>query len=216
MSSTEHKKSENNSFLFTIFTLIMIYPELSERENLLLFLLLDPKLKKWEAGVKAGYTKASAKSEVAKALRKPVFKAALDKEFKKIQDSIKEQLILNETALLNELAYLATSNIADLYDENGHLKGISEMPLSVQKTIQTYEIEETGASSPKSTSKSKGTQIKRKIRQYDRLTAIRLYMQYYGMLKDVNIDARVDKLRDKTPDQIMKDVQDIITHKLNV
>ena len=172
--------------------------KLNIREQLLIPLLLDPKLTKKEAGIRAGYSERSANQQVHDVLKKPNVKRALDYEFEKIQEKVRNELTLNEVALLNELAYLATSDVSKLYDENGYKKSIAELDKATQRAIQSYEVEESG------TAKSK--KVVHKYKMYDKLTAIRLYMQYYGMLKDVVVDEREKRTKESTPAELHKQV----------
>lgn len=172
---------------------------LNKNEILFIKHYISSGFKKEQSAIRAGYSKRSAASQATRLLKRDKIIQGIEQEFQKIS----EKLEIKEQDVLKELGYLAFSDISALYDEFGNIKGISELDTATQKAISSYEITE-----------SSDLTINKKYKMYDKLTAIKLYMQYFGMLKDVQIDARAERTKDKTPGEIAKDVKQLLK-KLN-
>jgi phage terminase small subunit len=78
---------------------------------------------------------------------------------------------LNADMVMNELKNLVVSNVQDLFDDQGNLKPIHELPADVAKTISSLEMGD------------KGPGIK-KLKQHSKLGAIELASKLLGMLKN--------------------------------
>ena len=78
-----------------------------------------------QAAIRAGYSKKTAKSLGSENLTKPDIVAAIATE----QAKRSERTKIDADWVLTRLADEATADLADLYDENGGLKPITEWPL---------------------------------------------------------------------------------------
>jgi phage terminase small subunit len=78
---------------------------------------------------------------------------------------------LSADMVLSELQKLVVSNVQDLFDDQGNLKPIHELPADVAATISSIEMGDKGAG------------IK-KLKQHSKLGAIELASKLLGMLKN--------------------------------
>jgi phage terminase small subunit len=77
---------------------------------------------------------------------------------------------LSVEMVMSELKNLVTSNVQDLYNEDGTLKGIHELPADVAKAISSIEMGD------------KGSGIK-KLKTHNKLGAIELASKLLGMVR---------------------------------
>ena len=108
-----------------------------------------------------------------------------------IREAIKKQLAarmerinMNGDKILAEISYLAFSNMKDVFNDKNVIRGINDLPDSVSRAIQTYEIDTRGNV---------------KVRFYDKhkaLQEIGLYLGLFDPDKNKNMDDTARKVRD--------------------
>lgn len=81
---------------------------------------------------------------------------------------------IDQDAVIAELAKVALSNVRDLFDINGNLKPLHELPEEVSAAIQSVEVVE-GKNEVLST---------KKIRMYSKLDALKTMAQHHGLLTE--------------------------------
>jgi len=125
-----------------------------------------------EAAIKAGYSKRSAASIGSENLTKPEIVEYL----KKAQVNVSEELVINADSVLEELGYIAKSNIQNYYEKKGKkliIKDITKLPRSAGAAIQSFkeDIDEDGNK----------VYI---IKLYDKVRACELLGKRLGLWKD--------------------------------
>ena len=90
-----------------------------------------------QAAIRAGYSENSAQQQSSDLLLKPLIQAEVDrlKEMRSLRTEITADKVLTETYLL------ASSDIAEAFDETGALKPIREIPARIRKAISSIEVE---------------------------------------------------------------------------
>ena len=127
-----------------------------------------------QAAVRAGYSKRTARSIGEENLTKPDIAAA-------IEDAMLERAArtgVTADRVIQELANLAFFDPADIYDANGALKSINDIPPAARSAIAGLEIAEIRDSD--------GVPVGRavKLRLTDRLGALDKLMRHLGQYQD--------------------------------
>jgi phage terminase small subunit len=91
-----------------------------------------------QAAIRAGYASKHADVAGSQLLGNPKIKAAVDAQKKRRE----EKLEIKADDVLRELLRVARSDIAELYDEDGQLKPVHEMPENARRAIAGLEVEE--------------------------------------------------------------------------
>lgn len=128
-----------------------------------------------QSAIRAGYSKKSAKEISSENLTKPNIQ-----EY--IKELIKEQQIRTEVTadkVLKELSLIAFFDVGLLYNDDGTLKPITELPEEITKAIHSVKnrIEKQGQD------KEDWAEIK-EIRSHDKLRALELIGKYFSMFTD--------------------------------
>ena len=94
-----------------------------------------------QAAIRAGYSARTAEWQGPQLLGKSHVSAAIQAAMNKRSAKIE----ITEQRVLEEIAKMAFVNIQDLYDENGILKPINELPRHVAAGIQSVKVNLTEA-----------------------------------------------------------------------
>ena len=132
-----------------------------------------------EAAIRAGYAKKTCRQSAHEILTIP---DAID-YIEKIQAKIAKRNKITIDELIQDLAEIKNINIVDLYDENGFLKELHELPKEFTKCIQ--EITETKMKYGKDTEKAVT-----KVKFYSRLDAIEKLAKHLGFYERDNEQKR--------------------------
>jgi len=121
-----------------------------------------------QAAIRAGYSAKTAEVKASSLL-----------SIVKVQDYIaelraKQQLRTSITSdmVINELAKLAFSDIRDIYDDNGNLIAVNELPESVSATISSFK-------SRKERNGDDSFDIIDEYRRYDKIKALELLGKHF-------------------------------------
>jgi len=99
----------------------------------------------YQAAIRAGYSKKSAASQACEFLKKPNIKKAI----KEALEAKAKRNGFDADRLLNLLADYVLADVADLYDDNGHIRPVKAWPMPfrqglVKKIETNHEYEGTG------------------------------------------------------------------------
>lgn len=78
-----------------------------------------------QAAIRAGYSEQTAKAIGSENLTKPDIQAAVEEA----KEERSERTLINADWVLTRLAKEATADVADLYDDDGSLRAVSEWPM---------------------------------------------------------------------------------------
>lgn len=91
-----------------------------------------------QAAIRAGYSEKTAPEQGSRLLSYANVRAEVDR----LLQGLAKKLDITAERVLNELAKLAFVDIADIYNEDGGLKQLSEMPEDARRAIVGIEIQE--------------------------------------------------------------------------
>lgn len=91
-----------------------------------------------KAALRAGYSPRSAAKIGWELLQKPKIRARIDE----MMASTYQKLELNRETIIQELMALALSDIGDMFNEDGSLKPLHEIPAATRRAISAIDIEE--------------------------------------------------------------------------
>jgi len=132
-----------------------------------------------QAAVRAGYSKKTSKQIGSENLSKPVLQEFLAKKVTRVN----EKLELTVERILEEQMRLAFVDTSKLFDEDGNLIPINELPEDITRAISSVNIEQISLTDDKG-----GETVTRKFRYklWDKKDALAKLMQYMGMLVTKN------------------------------
>ena len=136
-----------------------------------------------EAAVRAGY---SRKCAVAVALRN--MKIAEVKN--RIDNALKEQskrIEITADRVILEIARIAFMDIKNIFDENGNLKRITELPEDISRAISSVEV-----SRSKNVDDDTEYELIAKIKLWDKVKALELLSKHFNLLGDNSNDKDAD------------------------
>lgn len=135
------------------------------------------------AAIKAGYSAKSAAQQSSRMLHHPDVEKALAARRKELA----KKFALDAESILQELAGLAYFDPADLFDDDGKLLPIKEMPKHARKAIASIEVDELFEGVGKDRSQIGWT---KKIRVWDKNSAIEKAMKHLGQFAKDNAQTR--------------------------
>lgn len=136
-----------------------------------------------QAAIRAQFSQnyKSASVIASKLLRRPNVRYQINRMIEAQCNRIK----VDTDFVLKELIKLATFDIQDIYDEDGNIKPVQDLPETVRKAIATIEVEELYAGRGLAR-KNVGRNVK--IKFWDKSKALENLGRYLKMFGDVNID----------------------------
>ena len=108
----------------------------SRKQKLFINAYIASKFNATKAALKAGYSKKTAYSQGQRLLKNVEIQGKIEKR----QAEILRELGVEEHAILTEFAKCAFINLSDLFDENGNLLPIKELPREVSAAIASIEV----------------------------------------------------------------------------
>jgi len=97
-----------------------------------------------QAAIRASYSEHTARQQGSKLLSKVNVQELV---YKLNQERLKATKI-DSNFVLEELHKIANTDVSDMFDEEGVLLPIKQMPKAITKTIQSFEVEESHESDP--------------------------------------------------------------------
>ena len=89
-----------------------------------------------QAAIRAGYSAKSAEAQASTLLRNPKVKAAVcDAKSRQV-----ERIALDADAVLSEFLRIAMSDVGDLFDDQGNLRPIKDIPKDLRRAISGIEV----------------------------------------------------------------------------
>ena len=144
------------------------------------------------AALSAGYNRSTAANQAQRMLNDPKVKRAIA-HYKRLEQ---KRLRLTKLDILEELRNLVTLDPADIYDENGRVKPIHDIPLRARSMITGFEQTETVDH------ETGETTIVTKVKLCNKVAGIDLAMKHKGMFaaekQDVKHTLDWDSMLDKT------------------
>lgn len=126
-----------------------------------------------QAAIRAGYSKKTADVQGPRLLGIVWIREAIDKMLKKHEISAER--------IIAELAKLATSDVRDIYKEDGSLKPISEWPASIARCVSAVEQEEIYEYN---NGRRENVGDVRKVKLWDKTRALEILARYHKLLTD--------------------------------
>ncbi|HZW06307.1 MAG TPA: terminase small subunit, partial [Phycisphaerales bacterium] len=126
-----------------------------------------------QAAIRAGYSAATAEQQGSRLLRNAqVFAAVADGKAKQLAKAD-----LSATRVLEEMRRVAFSNVQDLFDANGRLKGIHELTTEQAATIASLEVIVKNAEA------GDGHQdVVHKLKVWDKPRVLEMLGKHFGLL----------------------------------
>jgi len=155
-------------------------PELSEKQKRFCQEYMKD-LNGTQAAIRAGYSKKTAKEIASQHLTK----LNIQEEIKKLQDKHANKVNITVEDLLRELQMMYQIDISELYDENGDLKPINELPKNITRSISevTVVTKKFGETIATDTSK---------IKFYSKLDAIEKLARHLGFYEADNMQKTIE------------------------
>lgn len=145
-----------------------------------------------QAAIRAGYSKNSAASQGERLLRNAEIKALTQQKGK----TIFQALDISVERVLNEIARLAFLDPRKFYDENGNLKGITQLDDDTAAALAGMEVEEAYEHFGKGQAKPTG--ILKKIKFADKSKNLEMLGRYHKLFTDkvevTNLDALAEAI----------------------
>jgi len=122
-----------------------------------------------KAAIAAGYSKKSAKEIGYENLTKPHIRSKVEAEI----EAQEKRTRITSDSILTELHRIKNTDVLELFDENGALKPIAEIPLDLRRAIRSIETDELWEYDEDSKKRIK-VGITRKITLWDKIAATNL------------------------------------------
>jgi len=129
-----------------------------------------------QAAIRAGYSVKTARAIGFENLTKPHISDAVARA----QSERLDEMNVEAGVVLRELSRLATSDLRQLFREDGSLLPIDEMPDEVAAAISSIEVVTTYPNG-----KDEPPEYVKKVRLWDKNTALTNLAKHFGLLKDL-------------------------------
>jgi len=137
-----------------------------------------------QAAIAAGYSTKSAGNEGPRLLGHPEVKEAIAKRTQKAFAKI--EFGIDRT--LERVAQIAFFDVKDLFDDDGSLKSIKEIPPEARTVLAGLEVTELFAGAGE---EKHACGVVKKVKLADRLRALDMLMRYHSLYKD-KVEITVD------------------------
>ena len=161
-------------------------PRITEKRHLYCVYRVTPKADgtertQAEAYEMAGYSvKGSKQVTVTNACRLenlPIVKAKIEELRGQIRKKFEERAVCSSQRILEETANIALFDIADLYEKDGRLKNVHDMPEHARRAISSIEVMTTTYEYQDG---SMSTKVKEKVMMNNKNTANDQFHKHYG------------------------------------
>ncbi len=171
------------------------------------------------AYVRAGYSPIGAKQNAYAALKKPQIRYRVNQLIGEYISKIEVDVMF----VLRELLKLATVDIQDIYDEDGNLLPLNEMPENARKAISSIEVVEE-FDHPGQGRKRIG--FTKKVKLWDKTKALEKLGQHLKMFGgDTNIvlpggkliyqDVTIEKIKKMSDEELNRDILNRLNSQFN-
>jgi len=143
-------------------------------------LLSDPKRNATNAAIAAGYSPKTARSAAHRTLKVPLVKKLIAER----EAELRAKYDMTAESVLKELAGIVHFDVRKLYNPDGTLKNLADLDDATAHALASLEVDEL-----KLDSKTIGQT--KKVKMFDKNSAIEKAMKHFGLLKDggVNLHA---------------------------
>lgn len=142
-----------------------------------------------KAAARAGYSPRTARSIGSENLAKPDIQA----EIRRLKAERAERLKISADRVVEELARIAFSNVRDLFNADGSVKAIADIPPETRAALQDIVLQQSGADGDMKTVR---------IRMANKLKALELLARHLGLF-----DGPADSGKEDVFTSFMRDVQ---------
>jgi phage terminase small subunit len=151
------------------------------------------------AAIRAGYARKGARVEASKFLANPNIQYCVRALYNRDMNS----RIASAQRILEELSLLATSDVAQLWNENGTLKNPTQLPSHVSRAVKSVKVKQKQTSNLDDSIESII-----EIAMYDKVASAAHLAKYHGLL--------VDRFRllDQDPDEVLADALGITIEEI--
>lgn len=132
-----------------------------------------------QAAIRAGYSKKTARSIASENLSKPAISEAVRLGVEKRAAKAE----VTSDFVLGQLLKLACIDPADLFDENGNLKSIHDIPAAARQAISSVETE-TRRERNGPDKEDVEVVTTKKVKLWDKKGSLELLARHLGLLKD--------------------------------
>lgn len=134
-----------------------------------------------QAAIAAGYAKGSAEIEGSRLLRSAKVSAEIAKRTHKASQKVSQRIDISVERVLDEVGKLAFFDPKDLFEDDGSLKRINDIPAHTRSVISGLEVSEIF--------EGQGDQqhaigLLKKVKLSDRRAALDMLMRYHSLYKD--------------------------------
>ena len=146
-----------------------------------------------QAAIRAGYSKKTARTQASTLLTKPNIQAVVKHLFEQVSERNKIEV----DELVGVLAKQARFDIAELYDADGNLKSIHDIPKDIRMSLEEIQVDELYEGFGEDRIRIGQT---KKIKTANRQNAIRMLLQIFGAFKEDNEQKAAEVIIFKLPD----------------
>lgn len=126
--------------------------------------------------IRAGYTGSDAKQRAYLLKKEPWVQNQIERFAAKISDDT----VATAKHVLEQASAIATSDLRDLFDDEGQVKPLAEIPPNLAKAISSIDITER-------TSRTGEVEVRKKIRLWDKNTALTTMAKLLNMVADTTV-----------------------------
>jgi phage terminase small subunit len=128
------------------------------------------------AAIKAGYSPNGARVTGCRLLANPNIQAEIQRHI----EQIAEKNMITVEKIIQEISRTAFFDPRDLFDKNGLLRDISDLPENVAQAISSFDVTQISTSDG-------GIERTKRIRLFDKLKALETLLRYIRPLEGENI-----------------------------
>lgn len=154
-----------------------------------------------QAAIRAGYSPVSAKQSAWDLLQMP----QIADEIKREIDDRARRLKIDAENVLRKQGDMAFFDVRQLFDDNGKLKPIQQLPETVAAAIASFEIVTVKIPGSGDGDDEVTYRETAKVKLVDRRAVLHDIARHLGMFNQAGVD-KVDQFKDLTDEQLRRDV----------
>jgi phage terminase small subunit len=135
-----------------------------------------------KAAIRAGFSEHTAAEQASRLLSK----VKIQEEINRLRREREKRLEASADFVVREFMRIAKFDIRDLYDKNGNLKDIKDLPEDVAKCISAIDVDELWGPNEDGPGKSRiGTT--KKVKAWDKVRALEALGEHFGIFKRLGV-----------------------------
>ena len=139
------------------------------------------------AAVRAGYAESGARMAASRCLRDSAVRAEIDR----LISERSRRTSITADAVLSELHRLAFADVRKLFDEEGRLRPVHELPDDVAAAIASIEV----GTARRPGGESEDVEYTSKIKLWDKRSSLELLAKHLRLLGESNVKLQADGLQ---------------------